>query len=1056
MPYEAHYLCVHETIAKKGWKAYWYQKCRCARFKKKEVNNLRRSPRKCVTDPHNDSKPIKKEENLKTFNYEQKKAFTTVSTLTSTLSKPAATVSKAASRNSNNNSSSELQSSVEVRKSSSSERARHKNFSFVRNNSNYDEEKQTSNLITTIFQMQEVTRELIENTLAQLDTNLLQIQSDADKKHLPLFNHKNKDSKNGFTRQSSVQKLTSERMIKLASCSTPSDSLNDRRLAVENVAKLVMEQLRDDSSTREKVFHERFSRSQLFSQCFEEIDKQPGCMDIITVNPLMLEDYPELYLKAKFVEQNRNVAKDEYLKVVPDVNNVKSVTDNDLDSIWGFGRSLSYFSEKQGFNAKLKRTKAQFIKKPIKKIDNAFRNHLGFKGFPKRLGSNSLDIREYRNRLRLSKSSSGSQRSVAKKPKEKDLDFEPGIGPYIIPWDIPKRSISSVVQALEGEWEDEDKGFTGLLDECLIHGDGTLTFDQVIYALSALKENNEIFTFSSKPKEGKNTVLLIKRKVIVDDDLSKQKLPSNNGFTSYFHSSLSDKDQTSADSGKIRLKLRKTIEVSGSVSYEVPNSPSKQNTCISQDSKIGCSEQSIPGPETDPDSRSDLEMDLGSKLYCSEQSRPGLETDLCSKFSTIIDENIQTNSCSIENVLRVKKDYSLSPNHTQCDFDLRNQNNAIKDLLQNCQIKETTLHDLTEVCSPKTNEAPLPGFETDTFLINDLMHSTKAEMTDVDNSCFSSFYSSLPNFDCSVNLSDHVQVNPDEDVELLDWEGNVKDKSVFEEFLLSLNENSFEELEQVLFHGRKSDVLPLSGVSIFKCNRIDTQFDERNCEQLNTSEKSFNFDSDDEETEFHSFDMKKSNLFDGFSLLDSPEVARGNACNKSPGPSGFSPLLSDVDLNDTSDSISTSSPDPCVSQDYVDANSLMRSCNVLLEPLEGVLEDLQRNGEASSSRSKKNTASKFPLSESSVRELNRLLKNRALNGAYWNSLESDSNSSQSSNRWRFRDRTKSKICQTPETGSENGFNEEEEDTDLEEEEEEPSNIFICDLMNPIVLLLSLL
>lgn len=35
MPYESHFLCITDTIKQHGWKAYWYRKCRCSRYREK-------------------------------------------------------------------------------------------------------------------------------------------------------------------------------------------------------------------------------------------------------------------------------------------------------------------------------------------------------------------------------------------------------------------------------------------------------------------------------------------------------------------------------------------------------------------------------------------------------------------------------------------------------------------------------------------------------------------------------------------------------------------------------------------------------------------------------------------------------------------------------------------------------------------------------------------------------------------------------------------------------------------------------------------------------------
>jgi len=57
IPYETHFLCIQETLSKKGWKAYWYRKCRCARARGRlaKTSSATAHPSTCANQSLNQS-----------------------------------------------------------------------------------------------------------------------------------------------------------------------------------------------------------------------------------------------------------------------------------------------------------------------------------------------------------------------------------------------------------------------------------------------------------------------------------------------------------------------------------------------------------------------------------------------------------------------------------------------------------------------------------------------------------------------------------------------------------------------------------------------------------------------------------------------------------------------------------------------------------------------------------------------------------------------------------------------------------------------------------------
>ena len=1051
IPYEAHYLCIHETLAKKGWKAYWYQKCRCARVEKKKPKLLRRSPRKHCTDL-----PKTNSSNLKEFSFNTTPNPPKVS---KSVTDKAATVQfESTPRNSNNNSSCEMPKSlVEVRNSTErSSRPDVKGHRVVIADRNISGEESTMaiDICSDVFEMQSLTVDLIQNALVQLDTSFTAPLAQGSTLVLPEENISNENEfslveAQGDIRIDEQQTFSTETKRPTLAESAPScppsgESLYDRRLMVDGVAQLVMKRLGNASLQRDVVSDERFSRSHLFSQRYDEIDEQPGSMDIIGVDPVLLKSYPEFFSRAKNVERERKAIQEEYLKESQNQNHqtFNASRQNDLESIWNFGRPVSFFSEKQGFNAKLKQTKAQFVKKPIKKIDKAISSRIGFRCPTKKKPiDNGTSSKVYRHHSRRPKLNMAPRRPAAKKPEENKSEFEPGIGPYIIPWDIPKTSVSSVVGALEHVWDelDDESGFIGLTDRTSCPDNTILSYESVSHALSALKDCSKIFTFSSQPKNGKNTVLLIKRKLIDDRTSPEQKLKIENGY------SFLDENESSrvSESAKILLKLRKAGEVSGSVIYKVPSSPASRSNSLTSDPA-----SSSTNTSSKCDSCSETNV-VANQSGIAEKTKPSRTSDFV----------VEDPPLSPQNNVLLTTPRNLSNSSLT---DIKKHTAKTQNLLTCTQLKETSLDD-----SAGFNENLLkPNFAKETFLIDNFMHSTMINEDDgIDESYFEE-QSLLPK-----HVTDSFDINDrflEEEVEVLDWDGRIKGGDCLEELLLSLNENTFEDLEQIFFHEKTFNLSPLalthllnshcsdskSGQNIrLFTNELDTS-PEKSSEKYFTRKNSFVKEPD----LCSRMTPMQSNFFSRFSTHDSPEVARGNSCLKSREEEFFPALLSAPDESDMSNSIPTNTPnlsaseDPSTRRNHSSPNPLLRSCNVLLEPLEEVLQDIQKKKESGDEergsflKPGSTIKSKMPLSESSVRELNRLLKNRALNGAYWNSPTIDANSSgSSSGRWRFRDRNKVKKLESRAVESEVDSDEEEEEVDIEKEE--PSNYF-CRFLHP--------
>ena len=780
-----------------------------------------------------------------------------------------------------------------------------------------------------------------------------------------------------------------------------SKDLQSRQEKVTAVVQCLMQQ------SESCDFVDRVLSSHVFAQCFEDIDKQPGCLDLISVNPSIFKDSPELFGKVSEVHKQKESRKSFLLKPAkPSIDSGPSkVHANDLDCIWAFGKPNGFFTENPVCNSHVKTKKTKFRKHPAaKKSTRCSKPYLTFKRSMKKFSRNKNPKKKvFRHHSRRPKADIPLQRhrKVLNSPKQEDNDI--GIEPYILQWDIPKISCSKVVGKLESVWG-ELTGFAGLNGERLPVSIGTvLTRDRVIHALTAIKDSSEIFTFSSKPKDGKNTVLLICRKV---KQTSEEGLQAERGEV--VTNSLSPNttfcdimsDVSNPGSSKLLLKLKKTGEVSGSAIYSVSDSDEIQDELESSDQ------------ESDDDELLKRSNKNFGKVYADFQEKhsqcaranPANQNDLRPKPLFNLIEDQKFGNLPKKDLTNSDK-FLLQFSKKSSDHLVSSRISLDSSPLRTCQ--DSLESDFDQSCS-----------EIDIGDVGDVMHSTMLDESPKREKVFENGCTKY------MKLSDlalpFVEVE-EGGLRVVDWDGKLEGKDCLEELLLSINEKSLDILEQTFVADGNLSISPSKLQCLLKLkeknsykNTVDTISSAEHSYTsiyLNSTHLYLDKKSNCDQSSTSSYQFQEN-----FSSFDSPEAVRGNSHSKATEDIAVPPLSESLNGNITRTPVESMNCSRDESQEKNDkntgkANSIMKSCNVLLEPLEGMLEDIQRNGSQKNGAESSNPSPQIRFTESSVRELNRLLKNRALNGAYWRNVDVESNSSassSSSSRWCFRGRNKKK------------------------------------------------
>jgi len=1081
IPYESHYLCIYQTLAKKGWKAYWYQKCRCAKGEKKKTEESTSKDESLQDETifeEEQERSLLKEEDVQneknpvtvdTVNYNNnsskvaqdacdsndvtvptKKPYFSKATQTVYFTKGTQTDESHENKQSKSLSSNKRKEITKVfaktsirkvlkcndKKSNTSQEIAETE---LLNEKKFEKQRSFNHCAApcTSFKLRTLTRNDIENALLQLDEGFLsKLNLDArrnDNGNDNLFTIPNLETVNSVLKT----KPTDGRFFNLSLQTRRKEvakkvlSKTERQEKVDATVRLLME---SSSSGSELV--DRLASSRVFAQCFEEIDKQPGCLDLISVNPFVVNESPKLSAKVSELCDKRKSRKSFLLNSSKTSPYPASKHDiNDLECIWAFGKSSTYFTENPVAKSYAKTRKTKVSRLPAaKKTARPAKPYLAFKRTIKKF--NKPKRNTYKHHARRPKADIPFQpvvEAIVHQPKQ---EHYVGIEPYIARWKIPEISHSEVVGKLENIWG-EVTGFAGIFLERLPTSNGNLlTPVRVAHALTAMKDNGDIFTFSSKPKDGQNTVLLIRRKVRKDSDESERSdcgitgsiLPSTPPCTD----DLSDVSSNSGQS-KLLLKLKKTGEVSGSVIYSVSDS----DECHDDASSSGqeCSSKQLAEEKDDTNSINTCTNDV-----CTAYSAPNdtlVELTQKEKHSTethLQPLNLEDSDDLSENeASKMTINYSeeiqgpcASPNGSSCSSSVGFSRSALES-------------EFDRSCS-----------ELDFDNINDVMHSTMLSESD-QKSDFMPFKSlRFSDFAGSDAFMDEKQLR------ILDWDGTMEGQDDLEELLMSINQESIDALEQTfVFEGDLS--IPPSRLQ--HALKLKSENSLQNRGGFYNRQHSYTpICLNPEKSTCYARSSPGYQFKENFAF-DSPEMIRGSSHSKSSSESNPAPLFSNSmneEVNATpSESICLPNGESIQerTQESSPTNSVIKTCNVLLEPLEEMLEDFQKNGTQSDCGETSNPSSQFRFTESSVRELNRLLKNRALNGAYWKSMEFDSNSStssSSSSRWCFRDRSKKKEDPlSTEIDLEVNVESEREEVDTEDEKE-PGNIpFICSkIMTP--------
>ena len=865
------------------------------------------------------------------------------------------------------------------------------------------------------FNLPILTMQDIETALSQLDENAISNLCDSDKSNFDVIDDakpkpnfetmsidlKPKSTAHGKYQNQCMQTRRKEAAMK-SNAAKRALSKSEKQEKVDAIVGMLMKCL----SQSELV--DRVVSSRVFAQSLEEIDKQQGCLDLISVNPVVVKESSELCSKVTEYFTLRKSRKSSLLNSSKAPLCPSSKSDaNDLECIWAFGKSNSYFTESAVTKSYAKTRKAKIPPLPApKKTTRPMNPYLAFKRTMKKFTRNNLPKRKtYRHHSQRPKASVPIFHPAHPVIEPKQEEHFIGIQPYIVRWDIPKISRSEVVEKLENVWG-EVTGFTGLLIERLPPSSANLlTSDRLAFALTAIKDSSEIFTFSSKPKDGQNTVLLIRRKMKVEDNVTEksdcevaESIPSS--ATTSCADSLSDVSSNSGQS-KILLKLRKTGEVSGSAIYSVSDSDEFQDDLSSSEQESTNEVQQGKNYDEDFDVVSRKAHYDPTDTLLFEATSDDEQCDISTSFQTqsvsrnrhessnhfFEDEASKTGSSASKE----ESNSPASPNTFPCSSPATYNQSALEDEFdQSCSdldldgingvLQSTMMSPKCDVIAKtdlRTNELKLKFFSDSDFF-----------------------------FDFDVSASDEKEIT------IVDWDGKLEGKDDLEELLLSINENSFDALEQIFVFESDFSIPPSELLRMLKLKSQNNS-----CHNESSLYPSLGTCSSPYLNLSCSGNGKRS-LYDASSTspyqfkenfsFDSPEIVRGSSHSKSSG-SNAAPFSDSVDAEGVSATPPTSmchvngESSQELENSKGSASSVMKACNVLLEPLEEMLE---RNGSQNENMS---SSSKIRFTESSVRELNRLLKNRALNGAYWKSMDFDSSSSSSSSgRWRFRDRNKKK------------------------------------------------
>ena len=1057
-------------MARKGWKAYWYQKCRCAKTEKKkaeectkEDKNLKEkiiskskltpkasSSRKESRMSAETERDINPDEFDADFEAENTSCHVNSTGSNNSFHKYSKTPTNTLPFN---QFSRKVKTSLRANQSSTSivglERAANlrsgtKNVSIqtpdelIFDNETGATSKLTKNCSKFLkaFSLHTLTAEDAEASLSRLDISML--DSVREKNAAPQtakikMNSEEvavKDERKTIAHSvpicSNVISQSADQRSQ-AGVEFEGEEIDFRCQKVDAVLQLIK---KEDS----KKVDENVLRSHVFGQCFEEVDNQPGCLDVVCVKPAVLQDCPDVRKRVKNALKLRNSKNASLLTspqsiIEPLANKRKG---NHLECIWGFGKSNSFFIENHSALHVKAKTKLQHL--PSKMTSSSAKAHLTLKRtllkFCRNKRSNS---KIYRHHSRRPKASLRIVPEKKEEPKKEDECTRLGIQPFLLRWDIPRTSLSKVVGKLEDLWGDEESsGFIGLNAAIFaLYNSLILTQERISHALTALRESSEIFTFSSKPKDGKNTVLLISRKMIGGSEVTELHTPKKS------HRSIPSSPVTpsvrcrsvSSDPGssKILLKLRKTGEVSGSAIYSVPDSEESQMDNIASENNVATNSNGSSGSLLLGQNSRTVKSEKILQQYFSNEYQLGATNNL-----------INGTACWMK--------YDAIPSRSNNSY--RSSNSSPNEELSNTSRSSTPdtpsplpFSYLTPLKAGYNHpESDVDSSELD-FDLNDIMHSTLVDGSPRPES-FMSFDQSLLQ---GLNL-DELEME-ENDFKLVDWDGRMEGKDWLEEMLLAIQEDSLDALEQILVVEDNMNISPAKLLEIINSKAQTQNFQGFEGEALFKKENAVRASTpridllplvNDSEMCDESIPSQYG-FRETFSSFDSPEIVRGNSRSKSSESSACAALSASheesINASDNLDQSAMKTDQKDAKEENASPNSVVKSCNVLLEPLEGMFHGLKSNGSKNKQgESSGISTSKIRFTESSARELNRLLKNRALNGAYWRPIDTDSLSSASSSspsRWCFRDRRKRKA------------EEEEEEVDVEiepeKEEEEQSD-----------------
>nr|CAB3262652.1 uncharacterized protein LOC100181464 [Phallusia mammillata] len=959
IPYETHYLCITRTIAKKGWKAYWYRKCRCAKSRRSSNLTETETSPTCsysgspVHTPEeisvNDS-ATESNDPLVDFEHEPSDA-------------------KCSSPN-----------GIEVVITSNTTAAMH------------DEQPECSEV-------------KFGTDITPLNINEGLATSEQHKKlKLPIVK-----TESGLSDE--IPQMGSE--VRVSPVNTFSENFVPRVARDEKEVASRREKLKDVLSALKKIRNLRnqetcdlLLKPVVFAQSHEPVDKQPSSLDLVSVNRVVIAscvDSNLVNLGDIFTKQSAHAAsllEGAGLSAFARSRNARSEGDPYFASVWDYGKLPKFFEEVR-------------VVKPLKRLKLLKSGYRAAK--PNVLGMHRLK--------------SLKRAMLHKKPKQTQIqrikplrieiepvankDFNQKMEPDL--WQVPKQSVSAVVGGLEYLWGEILQNplpkvpMITSTNESKPYGAIVMCNKQVEHALGALCKDDDIFTFSSKrltTGKGQKNVLLISRKYVPEPRPRRRRYrkDSINGecpcmqmkpFT--FDAEI---DTPRAESpNKILLKLKK-VQNDESMLYKTDNENEDTATDANGPKPIvdegGARKLQVEVQNTEQIS-ADLE-ELKNPDVESQDDNPSTSTFLPTKpkhledqLQSTTDNAITEENNSDSNVISAAEQMDLS---TQTTSQLG---------LESFSKVAHGVQSSDEWVTPPSSPLYLGGSKSQIATPSTFLRKTGLD-------------TSTPHANAPDKQAGKLGSPISNEISSEQTEGGLHNDELHQ-FLSKLNENSLDLLESVLMWCEPDQLPPLQLFMSLHDVHNDTTEEDRARMMTSISP---------------SCHSRCENLLS----FGSPEVIRGITHSKgSPKPAAAAASMSP---NESGADFRGSPVSPGCMGNTDNSNNLgrltvqhngsalLKPCNVVLEPITSLCKDME-NGVGST----KSTATSYHR-----RLYEKILKNHALNGAYWKNTSSLPGVQDTARL--LRDRVKRKRSSSDEKMEEESSEESSEDSDDESSVQVPS------------------